>query len=90
MSEGGDILVVDAVDLAGLERDAHAGVDPPGAGGADAVGRGDLDHRDLDDAIVGRVGARGLGVKEDQRAREPGDEVREAWTEFLDGREGHA
>jgi hypothetical protein len=85
-----DILVVDAVDLAGFERDPDAGVDPPGSRRAEALTRRNLDHRDLDDSVVRRVCAGGLGVEEDQRTLEPGHEFREAWAEFLDGREGHA
>jgi hypothetical protein len=67
----------------GLRRQVCGWEMPP------SVGR-QLDHRDLDHAVVGRVGAGRFGVEEDQRATETRDEVREARAEFLDGREGQA
>ena len=64
-----DVFVRDAVDGRGFRRDMHPGVELAGLDDLLAVGH-HFDHRDLDDAVFGRVHAGGFEVEEDDRALE--------------------
>lgn len=63
------VFVRDAVDGRGFRRDMHPGVELAGLDDLLAVGH-HFDHRDLDDAVFGRVHAGGFEVEEDDRAFE--------------------
>ena len=64
-----DVFVRDAVDGRGFRRDMYPGVELAGLDDLLAVGH-HFDHRDLDDAVFGRVHAGGFEVEEDDRALE--------------------
>jgi len=63
------VLVRDAVHGRSFRGNVHLGVYPAGLGDLLAVGH-DLDHRYLDDAVLGGIYAGGFEVEEDDRAFE--------------------